>query len=120
MRQNKKQNKQIGKLGEDIAAKYLIAKDYLVLERNWGNKWGEIDLICRDGAILVFVEVKTKRGITFGRPEEMVDSRKLQQIKRMAALYSAGIKGEMRIDVVAVILNYDLSQNEIIHYSGVY
>jgi len=116
----KKYNKQIGRLGEQLAVEYLTDKGYVVLERNWGNKWGEIDLICRDGVTLVFVEVKTKRGLAFGRPEEMVDSRKLQQIKRISSLYSAGINSPKRIDVVTIVLSHHLKPQEVKHYLGVY
>jgi len=125
----KKHNNQIGKLGEDLAAEYLQKQGYEILARNWGNRWGEIDIICRGHPgsvcahsrdVLVFVEVKTKTGTAFGGPHEMVDSRKLFQIRRIAALYSAGINQSKRIDVVAVVLNPDRSLKRLNHYQAVY
>jgi putative endonuclease len=130
----KKHNKQIGKLGEDLAAEYLQKQGYEILARNWGNKWGEIDIICREHpgvhhprgdklitpGVVVFVEVKTKTGTAFGGPHEMVDSRKLFQIRRIAALYPAGINQSKRIDVVAVVLDREKTPLFLNHYQAVY
>ena len=122
----KKNNKAIGKLGEDLAAAYLQNQGYEILERNWGNKWGEIDLVCRVvplGATLptyVFVEVKTKTGRAFGSPANMVNPRKLFQIQRMAALFPAGNNQSKRIDVVAVILTSARKLQSLNHYQAVY
>lgn len=96
----------------------------MVLERNWGNKWGEIDLICQDSQTLVFVEVKTKKGDWFGSPEEMVNRRKLEQVQRMAVTYKSNFEGSRRIDVVAVVLRpqADIGNEveRIDHYEAVY
>ena len=112
--------KQTGKVGEEVAAEFLSKKGYKILERNWGSKWGEIDLIGQDGETLVFVEVKTKKGESWGRPEEMVNWRKLEQVKRMATLYRPEVDSLRRLDVVAVVLNYDGSIRRIDHYEAVY
>ena len=114
----KQQNKVIGKIGEDLAAEFLQKKGYQILKRNWGNKWGEIDVICRYGDITIFVEVKTKVGEDWGAPEEMVNKRKLFQVQRMASVYLA--EGQKRLDVVAVVLNQDLTVKRINHYEAVY
>jgi len=123
----KQNNKLIGKLGEDLAAEYLQKQGYEILARNWGNKWGEIDLICRKRVgpfprvpPLVFVEVKTKVGKRYGKPWEMVNSRKLLQIKRMAALFPAGINQPKRIDVVSIVLSSDHKLISLNHYQAVY
>lgn len=140
----KQSNKTIGKLGEDLAAEYLQQQGYEILARNWGNKWGEIDIICRKhpeccyatpgvlvqnlprGArmrspgVLVFVEVKTKVGQQFGAPHEMVNPRKLFQIQRMASLYPAGINQPKRIDVVSIVLTRDRKLQSLNHYQAVY
>ena len=122
----KKNNKAIGKLGEDLAAAYLQNQGYEILERNWGSKWGEIDLVCRVvplGATqptYVFVEVKTKTGRAFGSPANMVNPRKLFQIQRMAALFPAGNNQSKRIDVVAVILTSARKLQSLNHYQAVY
>lgn len=117
----KQNNKLIGKLGEDLAAKYLQQQGYEILARNWGNKWGEIDIIARIiPGVLVFVEVKTKVGQQFGAPYEMVNSRKLLQIQRMASLYLAGINQPKRIDVVSIVLTRERKLLSLNHYQAVY
>ena len=116
----KSQNKSTGKIGEDLAVDLLINKGYQILERNWGNKWGEIDIIARDKETIVFVEVKTKVGIEYGTPEEMVNPRKLSQIQRLASTYSLSKNSQLRIDVIAVILSPDLTLQSIKHYEAVY
>jgi putative endonuclease len=97
----------IGKIGEDAAEKYLRKKRYQIVERNFRTKFGEIDLICKFENILVFVEVKTKTGSSYGEQWEMVSKRKLEKVKRMAQVYlSQQGQGEVacRIDVVGVWL----------------
>ncbi|OGK66382.1 hypothetical protein A2313_04110 [Candidatus Roizmanbacteria bacterium RIFOXYB2_FULL_41_10] len=131
----KKFNKIIGNLGEDLAAQYLQKQGYEILERNWGSKWGEIDIVCKSNresnrrglsistaavGSLVFVEVKTKTGRLYGSPAQMVNPRKLFQIKRIASLYPAGINQFKRIDVVAIVLSYDRRLISLNHYQAVY
>jgi putative endonuclease len=83
----KKNNKVTGNKGEEIAAKYLENKGYLLVERNFRTRFGEIDIVCWDGPILVFVEVKTKIGHDFGEPEDMVNKSKLAQVERMGEVF---------------------------------
>jgi len=118
----KSNNKTIGNLGEDLAAQYLQKQGYEILERNWGSKWGEIDIVCKSNrrGLLVFVEVKTKTGQLYGSPAQMVNPRKLFQIKRIASLYPAGINQFKRIDVVAIVLSYDRRLISLNHYQAVY
>lgn len=117
---SKTDNKSTGKIGEELAADFLTRKGYQILEKNWGNKWGEIDIIARDNETVVFVEVKTKIGINFGTPEEMVNWRKLNQIQKLASSYPLSQNTQLRIDVVAVVLNPDYSLNSINHHQAVY
>jgi len=116
----KTKNKQIGKIGEDLAVGILKNKGYQILERNWGNKWGEIDIIAKDGQTIVFVEVKTKIGIEFGTPEEMINHHKLSQIQKLAAFYPQSQNSPLRIDIVAVILSNDHTPRTITHHRAVY
>lgn len=124
---SKIQNKNTGEIGERLVEAMLEKEGYKIVDRNWGNKWGEIDLICEDKGVLVFVEVKTKMGEEFGSPEEMVGRKKLEQIRRMAEIYCAatssaykpGFGGLKRIDVVAVVLDYQGGVKRINHYEAV-
>ena len=116
----KTQNKQIGKIGEDLACDLLKNKGYQILERNWGNKWGEIDIIAKDKNTIVFVEVKTKVSLIFGNPEEMVSPRKLAQIQKLASFFPLAKNNSLRIDVIAVILSPDLTLKSITHHQVVY
>ncbi len=103
----KKFNKVTGRRGEEVAGRYLEERGLELMERNWGNKWGEIDLIMREGEVLVFVEVKAKKGRAYGAPWEMVTRRKLAQVKRMGGAYmrKVGWNGRVRVDVVGVVFD---------------
>lgn len=83
----KSANKITGNRGEDLAAGFLENKGYLIIERNFRTRFGEIDIVCLDGQILVFVEVKTKIGHNFGEPEDMVSKSKLAQVRRMGEVF---------------------------------
>ncbi|HEX9007644.1 MAG TPA: YraN family protein [Patescibacteria group bacterium] len=118
----KKENFKTGKLGESLAGRYLQRKGYRIKECNFSTRFGEIDIICYDAQILVFVEVKTKIGHDFGEPEEMVNKRKLSQVKRMGEVYlqDNNLDVPCRVDVVAVVLNQNKEVERIDHYQGVY
>ena len=97
--------RQTGSEYEQKAAQYLQAKGVQVLELNYRNRKGEIDLIAHDGDYLVFVEVKYRKDTCKGAPEEAVNYRKKQNICRVADYYrmTHGI-GEftpIRYDVIA-------------------
>ena len=68
--------KDIGKIGEEEASKFLGKKGCKVIERNLRNRFGEIDLIAKDGKTVVFVEVKTRTNLSFGLPKDAVDFKK--------------------------------------------
>jgi putative endonuclease len=72
-----------GTRGEKVAARFLRRNGYKILYRNFKDRrGGEIDLVCRNGDTLVFVEVKTRRGDEFGRPIEAVDRQKQLRISK--------------------------------------
>ncbi len=97
-------NSQTGRAGEDAAAFYLEQQGWIILERNYRLSGGEIDIIAQDGDYLVFVEVKTRRGSTFGSPFEAVDIRKQQRLTKAALTYMSERCLDMaaRFDVAAV------------------
>ncbi len=97
--------KSTGDRGEAFAARYLSEKGLTILERNYRTPVGEIDLILRDGATLVFVEVKTRKSQRFGRPALAVGREKQRRIVRAAVWYTSKRQGELppcRFDVVEV------------------
>jgi len=116
----KQRNKEVGRKGEEVATEYLWEKGYEIIERNWGSKWGEIDIVAKTGETFCFVEVKTKVGENWGSPEEMINKKKLAQVQRMAETYEPTRDHQSRIDVVAVVLNDDLSIKRLNHYECVY
>lgn len=116
----KQDNRKIGFLGENLAAEALKSKGYEILERNFNNRFGEIDIIARDKNVLVFVEVKAKKGADFGMPEEMINAYKLKKVQKMAEVYMNGKTIPCRIDVVAIILSETNELQSLNHYESVY
>jgi putative endonuclease len=112
-------NRQTGERAESLAVKELEKIGYTILERNFSNRFGEIDIIARDGKTLVFVEVKAKTGIEYGTPEEMVGRGKLQRIRNMATLYMKGKLVPCRIDVVAIVFGENNDVVRLTHYNNV-
>ena len=96
----------VGAYGERCAVRHLTATGLRVLARNWRTEQGEIDIIARDGEVLAFCEVKTRRGNAFGTPAEAVVPTKARRLRRLAAQWltdhpEAGTR-EVRFDVIAV------------------
>ena len=97
-----------GKLGEEIALKYIISKGGKVIERNYRTKIGEVDLIVRLNGELVFVEVKSRSNINYGYPSESVDYKKKRKITNVAKYYILDNSLEnlsIRFDVIEIYLN---------------
>ncbi|MBI2600512.1 YraN family protein [Candidatus Daviesbacteria bacterium] len=112
--------RQTGILAETLATKALIEKGFRILENNFSNRFGEIDIIAKDKGILVFVEVKAKKGLEFGTPEEMITPSKLKRVKNMATVYMKGQIVPCRIDVITVILSSQGKLIRLTHYENVY
>lgn len=108
----------LGAAAEALVAERLAAQGWTILARNWRCRAGELDLVARDGATLVVVEVRARRGIRFGTPEESVDGRKQAKLAQLAAAYvqGSGWTGAWRIDVVAVVVAPDGSPERFAHY----
>lgn len=115
-------NKSVGKLGEELAAKYLAQKNFKILEQNFHKRYSEIDIVAIDGNTLVFVEVKTRIGTKFGLPEESITPRKLRSLIYAAQYYKLvhqELPQAMRIDVVSVLLFSEDKLEKITHYQNV-
>lgn len=102
-------NNELGKKGEEIAVRYLLDKDYEILETNWRYSRAEVDIICKHNDHLIFVEVKTRSYNYYGEPAEFVTSKKEEFIMSAAAAYMERIKYEwkFRFDVISIILKND-------------
>lgn len=110
----------IGNHGERIAAWYLRAKGYRIIAANYRVRGGEIDLVCRQGMTLVFVEVKTRSNWAGGWPEEAITRRKMArlQIAIESYLQEQRAPGLIRIDVISITVG-DQSRPKIKHIQNV-
>ena len=97
-----------GRLGEEAAARFLEQRGWRILTRNFRTRFGEIDIVARDGATLVFVEVKTRSSARFGAPAEAVDTTKRRRLSKTALHYMMRehlIGVPARFDVASVFLD---------------
>jgi len=112
-----------GRLGENIAIKYLKNKRYKVVDKNFYTRFGEIDIIAYDkhSQELVFVEVKARNSIQFGYPEEAVDHWKFQKIIKTAQIYldRHHIDKKYRFDCMAIDMDYHTRRAKIRHYENI-
>lgn len=98
---------EIGKIGEELAVKYLEQKGYKVIERNFECKQGEIDIIALYKKEIIFLEVKTRTNTKYGTPAEAVDPIKQKHLTKAVKyyLYSRHLENEfVRIDVIEIYL----------------
>jgi putative endonuclease len=98
----------LGRLGEQLAAEHLQRLGYAIVTRNHRTRFGEIDLVASDGTVLVFVEVKTRRGR--GQPWDALHEGKRAQVRRMARAYltEAGDRPRVRLlrfDAIGVVVD---------------
>jgi putative endonuclease len=98
---------ELGRKGEDAAAKFLKKQKFKILERNYRVKTGEIDIVAWEGNVLVFVEVKTRQSDFFARPIESVGFHKQQRLRRLVDRYLAEHElpeSDVRFDVVSIVM----------------
>jgi putative endonuclease len=99
-------NTALGRYGEDLAARHLTSRGLVILDRNWRCDVGEIDIVARDGDVLVICEVKTRSTNGFGAPLEAVTSVKAQRLLRLAACWLRAHQlpvVEVRVDLVGIV-----------------
>ena len=97
-----------GRLGEDLAAAHLVQQGLVLLDRNWRCDVGELDIVARDGDVLVICEVKTRSTRQYGDPLEAVTASKSARLRRLAARWVVAHDvrpREIRIDVVGIVLD---------------
>ncbi|MAT60613.1 MAG: YraN family protein [Micrococcales bacterium] len=107
----------VGAYGEYLAAQYLRSAHYLIVERNWRCRFGEIDLVAQLGQMTVICEVRTRRGHRAGSGLESVTRRKLRRLHRLANQWQVerdSIDCPIRIDVIGIQLHID--ESHTIHH----
>lgn len=122
MKQSNK--KTIGQEGEDLAAEYLVNNGFEMITRNYRYGHGEIDIIAKDksNGHLVFVEVKTRKNLEFGEPENAITKSKIRQLKKIADayIYEKDLNDvECRFDVMAIIWNKE-TKPKITHFKNAF
>jgi putative endonuclease len=114
-------NRELGKIGEDIATSYLQDLGYEILGRNWRFKRVELDIVAQKDSTIVFCEVKTRRSTSHGIPSDAITPIKLQHI-RTAALHwlskNQSWHQGLRIDAISVIY-LDGRSTTITHIKGI-
>ena len=112
----------LGRWGEVLAAQYLAAQGYTIVDQNVRTKYGEIDIIaCQPDETLVFVEVKTRRGTVFGPPEVSVNTVKKSHLLASIQSYLVdhpNIIAGYRLDVIAIQFRADDQPPEIFHFEN--
>ncbi len=101
------ENKKVGNIGEEISCNFLEQRNCEILERNFSWKYGEIDIIAKDNDEYVFIEVKTRSNLCYGKPREAVNSFKKKRIYKTAKyyLYKKHLENEyIRFDVIEVYI----------------
>ena len=108
---------ELGTWGEALAARFLERKGYTILERDWKSGHRDIDIIATDGAMVIFVEVKTRSNRVFGEPEEAIDYQKLRNLRAAINHYVKyrRINQDIRLDAITVVGTPDRGEPEITH-----
>lgn len=97
-------------MGERLARERLEKDGYQILDTNYRTRLGELDIVALEGGYLVGVEVRTKRGVLFGTPEESILRRKSRRLGALITQYAQthdGLPEDLRVDVVAVEMTPD-------------
>jgi putative endonuclease len=113
----RREKKELGKKGEEIAIRFLRKNRYKIIERNYVCKLGEMDIIASEKDTLVFIEVKTRTSTAFGPPQLAVNSTKQMQLSKVALYFLKEKKLEdvkARFDVVAIVVGPKGEEIELI------
>jgi putative endonuclease len=114
----------VGKFGEQLAATYLHDAGLTIVARNWRCADGELDIVARDGEVLIFVEVKTRSSTAFGDPAEAVGAVKANRLRKLALRWLAEHRdipywSQLRFDVVSVLRVTPAGGPAVRHLKGV-
>lgn len=107
---------ELGRRGESLAKAHLESAGYEILDENWTHGRLEVDLIAYKDKMIIFAEVKTRTGNSFGEPEDFVDARKQRLLADAADeyLYLMNHQGEVRFDIISV--KFDRNNNYVINH----
>ncbi len=106
----------LGQRGEALAVAHLKKRGLRIEAQNFRCRLGEIDLVARDGSVLVFVEVRSRTSAEFGLPQETVDYRKQRRLRQIAQVYLQGrVETTVRFDVVAVLFDREGNLRRLEH-----
>ena len=108
----------VGKLGEELAGRFLRERGYQILTTNYRCRQGEVDIVAKDGEEVVFVEVRTRRSQSFGTPQESLTRPKVRRLVATCQDYLQGYGGadtNWRIDLVSVRLDQGNRLEDIDH-----
>lgn len=114
--------KALGEYGENLAVKFLQSKNYKIIERNWKCKNDELDIICLDDEILVFVEVKLRNSNALVSGYYTVLKQKKCALKRAIFAYLEKFGADVtthRLDIIEITLNKSTMQHEILHFENI-
>lgn len=117
--------KNLGRLGEELASKYLTSKGYSILHRNFRAKqYGEVDIIARhpDLKRLIFVEIKTRLSTNFGAPEDAITRNKISELNKMVNYYFFLYPNNSfspQIDVISILLSENLNLKSFRHFENI-
>ena len=98
-----------GRAAETHAAKYLQRHGFIILDRNWRNRWCELDIVAALGNTIHFVEVKYRATAAYGRPDEYVNYDKMNRLTRAALAWNQAHRhfGDYQIDIISVTGNLE-------------
>ena len=113
----------IGKYGEDLACDFLKRKGYKIISQNVKLSFQEIDIISKYGNVIVFVEVKTRTGNSFGEADEVVTEDKIDNLQKAICHYISNNKLDptlIRLDLIAVDISKENKTARIRHYKDIF
>jgi putative endonuclease len=119
--------RQIGAIGEQLAAEHMTRRGFEILDRNFRTRWGELDIVAANHQTLVFIEVKTLQSAPGGRdPLEAINPRKRAKVRRMAGQWLAERTGQrprvanLRFDAIGILLDRDHQLVQLEHLEGAF
>jgi len=106
----------LGRKGEAMAKAHLEATGYEIMDENWVFGKAEVDLIAYKNSVIIFTEVKTRTGNSFGEPEDFVDARKQRLLVEAADeyIYLMNHEGEVRFDIISIL--FDRNNNHTLKH----